>query len=63
MLTSSIWYASTTRAASALRPAPSAAADCQFILGFQTLHDLIPDRVGPSKTGEYHDPQNEDNLQ
>src|ERR671932_731782 len=32
--------------ASLLGPASASAADCQFILGFQTLHDGIPGVVG-----------------
>jgi hypothetical protein len=46
-----------------VQPLPAQAADCQFILGFKTIHDLIPDKVGACKTNEYHNPQNGDGLQ
>ena len=39
------------------------AADCQFVLGFKTLHDLIPQVVGDCKTNEQYNPQNGDSLQ
>ncbi len=39
------------------------AASCQFVLGFKTLHDLIPDKVGECRTDEYHNAQNGDGLQ
>lgn len=41
----------------------ASAADCEFVLGFKVLHDLIPDRVGECKTNEYHNPDNGDGLQ
>jgi len=38
-------------------------ADCQYVLGFKALHDLIPAQVGECKVDEYHNPQNGDGLQ
>ena len=37
----------------ASRPA-EAAATCRYVLGFQTLHDLIPQQVGSCLEGEQH---------
>ena len=34
----------------------AAAADCQFVLGFQALHALIPDTVGTCVENEQHHP-------
>jgi hypothetical protein len=45
------------------QPQSTQAAGCTFILGFKTIHDLIPDKVGDCKTDEYHNPQNGDGLQ
>src|SRR4051794_35318918 len=36
---------------------------CRFTLGFQALHDLIPDRVGDCQDDESHNPTNGDALQ
>jgi hypothetical protein len=36
---------------------------CTFMLGFATLHDLIPDTVGNCLDNEFHDPQTGDALQ
>jgi hypothetical protein len=36
---------------------------CGFILGFFTLHNLIPDQVGQCITDETHNPENGDGLQ
>ncbi len=36
---------------------------CTFILGFFTLHNLIPDQVGQCLADETHNPQNGDGLQ
>ena len=51
----------------AFLPSPAAAAplaaDCQYVLGFKALHDLIPDKVSDCKTNEYHNPENGDGLQ
>lgn len=44
-------------------PTPTQAADCQFVLGFKTVHDLVPDVVGDCKTNELHNPRTGDTLQ
>jgi len=44
-------------------PAPAQAAACQFVLGFQTLHNLIPSIVGSCLENEHFNPQNGDSLQ
>jgi hypothetical protein len=36
---------------------------CNFQLGFQALHDAIPDRVGNCLVNEHHNPTNGDGLQ
>lgn len=36
---------------------------CQFVLGFKTLHDLIPGTVGGCKTNVGYNPANGDGLQ
>jgi hypothetical protein len=36
---------------------------CQLVLGFKTLHDLIPNVVGPCLENEHHNPENGDGLQ
>src|SRR5437899_1118728 len=48
-----------------LAPASIASAQsaCTFILGFATLHDLIPNVVGNCIDDESHDPQTGDALQ
>lgn len=47
-----------------LAPAASASAqDCEFVLGFKTLHDLIPNIIGNCVNNEYHNGQNGDGLQ
>jgi hypothetical protein len=44
--------------------APPAHADgCRFILGFATLHDLLPRVVGQCVDDEQHNPTNGDGLQ
>ncbi len=44
--------------------APTAeAAGCEFVLGFATLHDLIPRIVGQCLENEHHNPTNGDGLQ
>ncbi|GEM_PF-4321629 len=43
--------------------AAAAPVDCSFTLGFQTLHDLIPDIVGDCTADETHNPDNGDALQ
>jgi hypothetical protein len=49
--------------ASLLRGNVAHAEDCQFILGFKTLHDLIPSVVGNCVVDEHHNPTNGDGLQ
>ncbi|MGH2461531.1 MAG: DUF4232 domain-containing protein [Chloroflexota bacterium] len=45
-------------------PASTArAASCQFVLGFATLHSLIPGIVGQCLENEHHNPVNGDALQ
>ncbi|GEM_PF-2789013 len=39
------------------------AAPCQFVLGFQRLHDLLPDIVGDCLDSEDHNPVTGDTLQ
>jgi LysM repeat protein len=46
-------------AASLVQGAPA----CQFLLGFATLHDLIPETVGACVENEQHEPLNGDGLQ
>src|SRR5262245_60585679 len=47
----------------ALVPGRADAADCEFVLGFKALADLIPDRVGNCLDNESHNPANGDALQ
>ncbi len=44
-------------------PPPAEAAGCDFVLGFATLHSLIPSIVGNCLTDEIHNPTNGDGLQ
>ncbi len=44
-------------------PTPAEAATCDFVLGFATLHSLIPTTVGDCLTDEIHNPTNGDGLQ
>jgi hypothetical protein len=44
-------------------PDRATAADCQFVLGFKALHDLIPAIVGTCLVDEHHNPTNGDGLQ
>ena len=37
--------------------------DCQFVLGFAALHDMIPERVGDCLETAVHNPDNGDGLQ
>lgn len=47
-----------------LNAAPTVQADgCQFVLGFATIHDLIPQVVGQCLDDEQHNPANGDGLQ
>lgn len=43
--------------------APAQAQNCQFVLGFATLHNLIPQIVGQCLENEHHNPTNGDGLQ
>jgi hypothetical protein len=43
--------------------APAAAQNCQFVLGFATLHNMIPQIVGNCIDNESHNPANGDALQ
>ena len=48
----------------ALATAPAAqAAGCRFVLGFATLHGIIPGIIGNCLNNEQHDPTNGDALQ
>lgn len=61
-----VWLALLFLASAFLSPASSLAQvqqGCDFVLGFSTLHDLIPDRVGQCLENEWHNPQNGDALQ
>ncbi len=42
---------------------PAEAASCEFVLGFATLHGLIPGIVGQCLENEHHNPTNGDGLQ
>lgn len=42
---------------------PARADSCQFVLGFLTLHDMIPDTVGNCLVDEHHNADNGDGLQ
>lgn len=61
-----VWLVASLLALSFLGLAPAAPADaanCQFILGFKTLHDMIPNIVGNCVTNEYFNSANGDTLQ
>jgi hypothetical protein len=47
------------------RPAPveAQAANCEFMLGFKTLRDMIPEIVGSCRENEWHNAENGDGLQ
>jgi hypothetical protein len=49
--------------AAGLPAVPAQAQNCQFVLGFATLHSLIPPIVGSCVTNEQHNPANGDGLQ
>ena len=42
---------------------PAGAASCRYVLGFATLHDLIPDTVGDCLVDEHHRAESGDGLQ
>ncbi|MDP2936305.1 MAG: hypothetical protein Q8O86_07435 [Dehalococcoidia bacterium] len=44
-------------------PSPVAAAQCDFVLGFKSLHDQIPIIVGECTENERHDPVTGDGFQ
>src|SRR5579875_1356790 len=46
-----------------LPPAAAQAQGCRFVLGFATLHGLIPGIVGACLENEHHNPVNGDGLQ
>ena len=47
----------------AIHPAQVQAANCQFVLGFKTLHDRIPNVVGDCLENERHNGFTGDGLQ
>src|SRR3954454_23667515 len=49
-------------AATLLQTTPSGLAQesCTFVLGFQQVHDQLPDLVGPCLENEQHDPDSGD---
>ncbi len=54
----------STAAALVVGPSPAAAEpQCRFVLGFKTLHDMIPDIVGDCLVNEHFNPRNGDSLQ
>jgi Protein of unknown function (DUF3761) len=46
-----------------IAPPTASAADCQFVLGFKLIHDMIPAIVGACTVDEHHNPTNGDGLQ
>jgi adenosine deaminase len=44
-------------------PAATSASGCSFVGGFATIHDMIPETVGPCVADERHDPRSGDTLQ
>lgn len=44
-------------------PQAATAADCEFVMGFKTVHDVIPDIVGDCKVNQHYNSQNGDGLQ
>lgn len=47
----------------AVNVAPNTPTNCQYILGFKTLHDIDPDSIGDCVENESHNPINGDALQ
>lgn len=47
----------------AARPRVASAANCRFVAGFQSLHDLIPGVVGECLENEHYDPANGNGYQ
>lgn len=61
-----LWLLAVVFVVTTARSTVAAAApgtDCQFVLGFRVLHDLIPTIVGDCVTNEMHNPANGDGLQ
>src|SRR5579884_727243 len=56
-------YLLATILAVGLPAAPARAQTCEFVLGFATLHSLIPRIVGECLENEHHNPVNGDGLQ
>lgn len=44
-------------------PRSTGAADCQFVLGFKALRDLVPEVVGDCRADQHYNPENGDALQ
>jgi spore germination protein GerM len=44
-------------------PSSEAQEQCTFVLGFQAIHQMIPDIVGDCVTDEFHNPETGDTLQ
>jgi hypothetical protein len=64
--TAAHWNLSTVATTSQARPllvATSPVTSCRFVLGFKTLHDLVPTRVGPCLDNERYDPANGTTVQ
>ncbi|HEU0168713.1 MAG TPA: hypothetical protein VFS62_13120 [Chloroflexota bacterium] len=57
-------YGGVAAAAGPITAAPAAApGNCQFQLGFKTIHDMLPSQVGNCMDNEAHNPANGDALQ
>jgi hypothetical protein len=56
-------FALSLLAPAAIVPPTASAADCQFVLGFKAIHDMIPAIVGDCVVDEHHNPENGDGLQ
>jgi hypothetical protein len=58
-----LWLAFVASLLAAFFVVPSASAACDFKLGFKTIRDQIPDRVGNCLVDEHYNPLNGDSLQ
>ena len=58
-----LWLAFAAALLSAFFVVPTASAACDFKLGFKTIRDQIPDRVGSCLVDEHYNPANGDSLQ
>jgi hypothetical protein len=58
-----VWLAFVAALLAAFVVVPSASAACEFKLGFKTIRDQIPDRVGNCLVDEHYNPLNGDSLQ